>query len=330
MALGNEIYNRFNKEKTFSLDTLKKNLQNHIMEYIITSDLPEGTVDLKLDIIGEETVSFSSDVTDHYVESNIAYQDQISLKPMTYSINGEVGELVWYQRDALSQTVGQVAQRLEGIISFLPTRSRAFTQMKKTVMKAAQWVDTASNIISRISNMAGDNPLNLTNQQQAFFVLTQIRENRYPVTVKTPWGILKNYVLMDCKMTQPKDTKDKSIVNIVFKELRTTTIGPLVPFDPEKYQGDAAFTNQPKVDNGQTDGTDASLPTTTQEVNGVEEEVCIVQVGDDVSNVSFSDEYGFSVQDPVTGEWYPESSTIYKNAVAKATKECENIIGALK
>lgn len=253
MADWTNLYNRFN-DSFVSRDNLSA-AKKHLEKFLFIGGPTKGIVDLKLDIIGEETLTADCDVTDHYVESNIAYQDQISLKPKIYTINGEVGELVWYQKDSYSQSFGQVAQRLEGVISFLPVRSRAFDQMKTKVMKAAQWVDTVSNAASKIANLSalGDS------QQQAFIRLMEFRDGRFPISIQTPWGILENYVITNMSFTQPQNTKDKSLISITFKEFRTTSISELVDFDPQKYYGNAAFENQPLSDIGVTDGLDVSI-----------------------------------------------------------------------
>ena len=250
---------RFNNEE-LSLNNLKTVWQDHIKEYFITS--PFDGVEFKLDIVGEETLTAENDVTDHYVESNVAYQDQISRKPKVYTIAGEVGELTWYQKDTSSQVIGQVAQRLEGVVSFLPTKSKGFQQMKNTAMKAAQWVDTSSNVVSRLSDIrTSENLLEIggTKQQQAYLRLLAYRDDRSrPLTIKTPWGVLKDYVITSLKFTQPKDTKDKSFISISLKEFRTTSVST-VKFDMNKYQGIAGLERQPKVDNGNTPGTDTSI-----------------------------------------------------------------------
>ena len=233
-------------------------LKDHVKEYFIVGQGTQGLVNLRLDIVGDESLSADCDITDHYVESNTAYQDQISLKPKIYTINGEVGELVWYQKDSASQIFGQVAQRLEGIVSFLPIRSKSFNQMKSAVMKASQWVDTASNAVSKISNLMSDSFGSVTHQQQAYQELVAIRDGRKPVSVKTPWGILKDYAIMSLKLTQPKETKDKSTISITFKQFRTTSVSK-VEFDASKYQGNAVYENQTEVDNGKTNGNDVSI-----------------------------------------------------------------------
>lgn len=244
---------------TLGWDNVKTIWKEHIQNYWI---MPmDGEVNLRLDIVGDETLTADADVTDHYVESNEAYQDQITLKPKTYTVSGEVGELVWYQRESISQELGQVAQKLEGVISFLPIRSKGFNQMKKTIMKASQWVDTASNALTKLSSLIGTvngqrSPM--TRQEQAYLYLLSMRDGRTPLTIHTPWGFLVNYVVTNLELKQPKETKDKSIITITFKEFRTTKI-TTVEFDENKYQGNAAFENEPIEDQGKTAGEDRSI-----------------------------------------------------------------------
>lgn len=247
-------------------------LTKRAKDFIITESSPKGVTDLRLSIIGEETLSADCDVTDHYVESNTAYQDQISLKPKIYTIQGEVGELVWYQRDPIEQGIGQVSQRLEGVISFLPKRSKKFNQMKGKVMKALQWVDTASNAIDKINKLASSEG---NAQQQAYSFLMKLRQDRTPISVKTPWGQLDDYVITNLKLTQPKETRDKTLISITLKEFRTTSVKS-VPFDFSKYQGNAAFEAQPKVENGTTSGSDASVPTEEYDRDGIVYDSCSV------------------------------------------------------
>lgn len=242
-------------------------IKNHVEEFFLIGTNKKGSgkyplARLRLDIIGEETFTADCDVTDHYVESNIAYQDQISLKPKTFTIQGEVGELVWYQKDQDEQGLGQVAQRLEGVISFLPIRSKSFNQMKTKVMKGLQWIDTASNALSKLNTLSDS--LGNGKQQSAFSQLCQYRDERAVLTIQTPWGFLEGYVITNLKFTQPRETKDKTFISISFKELRTTSI-QTVPFDSAKYQANSAFENQPKNDNGKTSGKDVSLPTFSEE-----------------------------------------------------------------
>lgn len=288
-------------------------IKNHVSEYFLIGTNKKGSgkyplARLKLDIIGEETLSADCDVTDHYVESNTAYQDQISLKPKIFTIQGEVGELVWYQKDQDEQGLGQVAQRLEGVISFLPIRSKSFNQMKHKAMKALQWVDTASNVISKLNTLSDG--LGNGKQQSAFSQLCQYRDERSVLTIQTPWGFLEGYVITNLKFTQPKETKDKTLISISFKELRTTSV-KTVPFDASKYQANASFENQPKVDNGKTSG---ELEKITETENG--KEVKKIEEDGKKYTCHIDEENGYEViaiTDNETGKLVPAGTGVWNN-----------------
>lgn len=291
-----------------------KSTLSHAAEYFLigTNQKGDGKYPLgrlKMDIIGEETLTADCDVTDHYVESNIAYQDQISLKPKIFTIQGEVGELVWYQKDQDEQGLGQVAQRLEGVISFLPIRSKSFNQMKSKAMKALQWVDTASNVISKLNTLSDG--ISEGKQQSAFIHLCQYRDDRTILTVKTPWGFLSGYVITNLKFTQPKDTKDKTLISITFKEFRATSLGDPVPFDASKYQGNAALENQPKVDNGTTSG---ELEKITETENG--KEVKKIEEDGKKYTCHIDEENGYEViaiTDNETGKLVPAGTGVWNS-----------------
>lgn len=305
-------------------------LKDHVKEYFIVGQGTQGLVNLRLDIVGDESLSADCDITDHYVESNTAYQDQISLKPKIYTIQGEVGELVWYQKDSASQVFGQVAQRLEGIVSFLPIRSKSFNQMKTKAMKALQWVDTASNAVSKISNLMSDSFGSVTHQQQAYQELVAIRDGRKPVNIQTPWGILKDYAITSLKLTQPKETKDKSVISITFKEFRTTSVGK-VEFDASKYQGNAVYENQPEVDNGKTSGEDKSISEKASEVEDMSLDLSNnINPDDDVwvqENENFACSYSYekdelSFYKRENGQWTTEiGDDVFENQVLESCQE---------
>lgn len=341
MALT-ELTNRFDNS---SIQENIKSLKDHINEYFLLGETENGIINLKLDIVGDETLTADCDVTDHYTEENKSYQDQISIKPKIYTVNGEVGELVWYQKDSSSQVLGQVAQRLEGVVSFLPISSKSFSQFKNNAMKAMQWVDTASNALSKVSNLMstafnlgnGKNTRSVTNQEQAYEYLVSFRDNRTLLKIKTPWGILENYVITNLKFNQPKETKDKSYISISFKEIRLVTVNT-VKFDASKYQGNALYENQPKTDNGTTSGEDVSLPTHKEVTTGTYKfedieggvvwDAC--DMPDTDYSAMFSDEYGFSVYNRATKTFISSSDSEYGDVVAWGEEQCKLGIGSIK
>lgn len=215
--------------------------------------------DIKLDIVGNERITMENDVTDHYVETNVSYQDQISVKPLIYTLSGEIGELVWYRKDKSESLIGSLPTKLTSIATFVPPVSKKVSQVRDKAMKVANFLDSADNFLNRMSKLSDKK----TMQEQIFEKLLVKRNLRSVVNIKTPWAELKNYVITRCEFEQPEDSKDKTNITITFKQIRVTSVGT-VPFDEKKYRGQEALVmRSPKVEKGQTTGKDVKLDVNT-------------------------------------------------------------------
>lgn len=184
----------------------------------LTGNQPKDEIkyeELGFDIIGEETLTMNSDVTDYYVEGNISYQDQISLKPIEYKISGEVGELVYYKKDETNSLLEAVPEKLTAIASFIPPTTKSVNQIRNKTIKIANFVNSLDNIANRLGK------LNETEnkQQQAVRKLYNYWKNRIPINIRTAWRNLENYVITDLSFTQG-NTVDKTKISITFKEFR--------------------------------------------------------------------------------------------------------------
>lgn len=220
-----------------------------VNEYFFRPNEEVGIGSVKLHIIGEQKLSLPSNSTDNYVESNIAYQDQISLKPLVYTINGEVGELVYYKKEAVDLVTGLVNQTLTSISAFAPSLSKQASQVTHTFMKASAALDKADDILNKIKRLNVTD----TNQQAAYLALITLRNNRIPSSVTTPWTDLPSFLIQDIELTQPKETKDKTLISITLKEFRTTDLS-MVPFRAKEYQDRLEYQKAPVIEQGQTQG----------------------------------------------------------------------------
>lgn len=189
--------------------------------------------DLKLDIVGTESLSMKNDITDNYVETNVSYQDQIAKKPVIYTIRGEVGEVAWYKKNEENSVIGAVESKLTPVVSFLPSTSKAVSKYQDKAMKLIGVVDSLDNYLTRILKM-GESEETASKQQKAYIYLRGLREARIPINIKTPWRSLINYVVENVEFTQT-GTQDKSNIVIVFKEFRETQVGAPVKFNSKKY-----------------------------------------------------------------------------------------------
>lgn len=233
-----------------------------VNSYFIQPTDEIGIGGVKLDIVGEQTLTMESDVSDNYVESNTSYQDQISLKPIIYTIQGEVGELKYYQKNAAETYTGYVTEKLSDIASFLPTVSDKFYQVSDKALKLAGMVDSADNIITQLAKMdfkiketedGEKETVYHTQQQVAYLALIELRNARAPINVDSPWTVLQNYVIQNVKLTQPERTKDKTYITITLKEFRTTDL-QTTAFNSSDYQGRLGYQKTETVDQGNTTG----------------------------------------------------------------------------
>lgn len=223
-----------------------------ILDYIIEEPKNENTQALHLQIFGNESISCQADITDNFVESNVAYQDHIALKPIIYTLEGEVGELAWYRNDSMSSVLDAVAQKLEPIVSFNQTLSKKAASVQRKALKIIGVIDSLDNAVSRVWGFLSNDDVN-TEQKKVFKYLLYLWLNRKPINVKTPWGNLANYVIQNIEVSQSDRTVDKSKIKISFKEFKETSTKK-TKFDLKKYMGRGSAQNAELVSKGTTNG----------------------------------------------------------------------------
>ena len=223
-----------------------------ILDYIIEEPKNENTQALHLQIFGNESISCQADITDNFVESNVAYQDHIALKPIIYTLEGEVGELAWYRNDSMSSVLDAVAQKLEPIVSFNQTLSKKAASVQRKALKIIGVIDSLDNAVSRVWGFLSNDDVN-TEQKKVFKYLLYLWLNRKPINVKTPWGNLSNYVIQNIEVSQSDRTVDKSKIKISFKEFKETSTKK-TKFDLKKYMGRGSAQNAELVSKGTTNG----------------------------------------------------------------------------
>lgn len=231
-------------------------LKNHLKSEIkLLFDQPNDTLqyELVIDVLGTETLEINSDVTEYYVENNTWYNDNISVKPQVYRLQGEIGELYWYNKDRKQNYVGYVNQKLMPIAEFAPVRSAIGQQFMDDVTKIQSYLEVGANLWDRISNMQ----TGFNRQQIAYAELNKIFTARAPITVRTPWAN-KKVVITSAILTQPEHTTDKTQLNMTYKEFRETQMSS-VKFNASDYRGRVEESNQPEDKLGQQTGFDSTL-----------------------------------------------------------------------
>lgn len=207
---------------------------------------------LKLDIIGNESITVGSDVTDNYVENNVSYQDHITRKPLIYTLEGEIGEVTYYNKDASNSVVEGLTTKLVPITTFLPSVSKKMYSVMNKTTKLLNLVDSIDNFVTRWSKLFTNEGNDL--QSNAFCYLLSLWYIRKPITIQTPWRKLSGYVITNIEFNQPRETRDKTKIKISFKEFREVS-KMTSKFDPNKLFGRAQAQKSNLQDLGQTTGS---------------------------------------------------------------------------
>lgn len=199
---------------------------------------------------GEQTTTFSSDITDHFIEDNTALQDQIALKPIIITTHGFIGELNNVPPPALA-ALQTAANALVDIGSFVPglsvTAQIAYDEAFAAYQLAKTAVTTAVAAVSSISSIAGGGgggetvfgsggsvttKISSQNLQQSYFQqLYGYWQSRTLFTVQTPWAIFQNMAILTCRAVQDETTKTITDFEISFKQINiasTALLGSLL------------------------------------------------------------------------------------------------------
>lgn len=220
---------------------------------------------------GEQSVSLTSDITDHYVEDNISIQDQISIKPEIISTRGFIGELNDIAPKVLVP-LQVAAEKLTIISAYTPSLSAtailAYNEAFFLYQVGKNAVDSAVATWSSINktdkqNVIGSNGLvggvfnpftgkvsnRQSKQQVAFQQFYGYWRNRTLFTVQTPWAVFQNMAIQSLRAIQDSETKMISDFEVSFKMIRLASTGSLNETAKE-FDTRAAIQNASLVDQG--------------------------------------------------------------------------------
>lgn len=213
---------------------------------------------------GEQSVTLTSDITDHYIENNSAIQDQIALKPITITTNGFVGELNDISPAAL-QPLKFLADKLTPISAYAPVVSTtallAYNNAKLLYDSAASLANSAISAWSSINGQGGESVINgggLTSQpnqtqQQIYFQqFYGYQQSRTLFTVQTPWAVFQDMAIQSLRSVQDAETRMITDFEVTFKMMRfASTLSRTNPlYDNNNFQGRASTQGSGTVDLG--------------------------------------------------------------------------------
>ena len=202
---------------------------------------------------GEQSVTLTSDVTDHYIEDNTTLQDQIALKPEIVTTHGFIGELNNVIPGS-NTLLKQLADKLTNLSAYNPSLTiNALTQFNNAYQAYQAGLSVANSLVTSWSsiNNSGSNVIGSEGLGSSFDPVTgkvegpQNLQQRYfqqfygywklrtLFKVQTPWAIFDNMVIQSLRAIQDAETRMITDFELNFKMIRTasttsTTLGPNV------------------------------------------------------------------------------------------------------
>ena len=189
-----------------------------------------GIGGFELTIREDESIKLENSITDYYAEDNSSLQDNIALKPLTFTINGIVAEK--YQDVRVSSSIaGQYMSVLAPALQLVPDIG-SFLLEKAFVIEAMigelmSTINTGLDVINEMlkpENDSGEeqqqeNQSEPTNQQKAFIFFYSAYKSRELFEVALPWCTINNCAIESVEMTQPASTRMLSTLKITFKQM---------------------------------------------------------------------------------------------------------------
>ncbi|MES2155464.1 MAG: hypothetical protein V4510_10050 [bacterium] len=143
----------------------------------------------EFDYIGEERLEAGAEITTHYSEDNIFFQDHRALKPVVIVMRGFVSETS-FKRTSIINSIRALSSALAPVQPYIGQYSKgtavklqeAVTQTDKIINQLAQIASIGGSVVKLIGFFSK------TKVQQAYDKLNALRQSGIPFAVVTPWA----------------------------------------------------------------------------------------------------------------------------------------------
>lgn len=221
----------------------------------------EGIGGWVFDIPTGESIDLDADITDHYVESGSFVTDHVVLKPITITLKGFKGELIYSapKKNTLTGILSNATSLLAAVPAYFgPLTPGAATKIgviTNTAKYAAGQIEAikkrGSNLIKYFSGE--DDTANL--QQRAFIELQSLWYSKQVMNVQTPWGFYQNMIIQHVTPKQDESSNDYTDFTVTLKEMRFADV-KITTFDSGSYIDAQKIQAAEAAKNGQVQGAD--------------------------------------------------------------------------
>ena len=207
------------------------------------------------DLKKDYKLNLSSEITDHYVEDNLAVQDQIGLKPIIIEVSGNIAEVnlnsagkamneakikneISSNKEAkanIFNSVDSYLYRMGSLTSFAPN----LTNQALDIYNSAKSVYNMTNKVINLDKRDSSQDLKKKYQNSEEYNVDVIKQtmqfewvnwfktqwwNRAAFSIVTPYGVFDSMYIMDLSATQPENSRYVTNLTIKFKQIRKAKV----------------------------------------------------------------------------------------------------------
>lgn len=222
----------------------------------------KGVGGFLFDVPDRESISLSSDITDHFTEDNSFINDHIVRKPITITLAGFTGELVFEKAEGVAGAIQGLQNRLSTVPAYAPEWTDGSLQIIQNAVSRAQAAVSAINqTLDRVQNVVGlfdgEGPED-TRQQKAYQELFALWQSQDLVTVQTPWAYFDSMVIAGMVLSQDGASKEISDISVSLKEFRVAEV-KTVSFDQDLFPPREDIQSGEEEDQGNVRGQDRNV-----------------------------------------------------------------------
>lgn len=232
-------------------------------EAIIRVSNAPGISGWVFDVPRGETITLTSEATDHYTEDGSFLSDHIVLKPIQITLSGFVGNLVYRvpQKGSVEYAADQAASKLLAVNSFLGPLTQGATQKAAAIVSQASYLANQVNALKKKGSNVVDffkNGLNGNKepdpQTVAYHDLKALWKSKQIVSLQTYWEFFPTMSIVNITAQHDDLTDDYTDISVTLKELRLVNV-ETVPISEDLSQAPDTLQGESTTDKGKISGT---------------------------------------------------------------------------
>lgn len=232
-------------------------------EAIIRVSNAPGISGWVFDVPRGETITLTSEATDHYTEDGSFLSDHIVLKPIQITLSGFVGNLVYRvpQKGSVEYAADQAASKLLAVNSFLGPLTQGATQKAAAIVSQASYLANQVNALKKKGSNVVDffkNGLNGNKepdpQTVAYHDLKALWKSKQIVSLQTYWEFFPTMSIVNITAQHDDLTDDYTDISVTLKELRLVNV-ETVPISEDLFPAPDTLQGESTTDKGKISGT---------------------------------------------------------------------------